>query len=120
MGMALQTHPGNRLFSTLVNLLAITVPTALAWAGLHPVKHAFVDGTMVIYPGALELPRGATFAILGGVHVLVVLLASVFAGSYRDSLTRIETRSQLVSWQLRQLVPPEAATEMDRRLPDKD
>jgi serine/threonine-protein kinase len=120
MGMALQTDPKNRLFSTVMNLVAVTVPTLLAWAGLHPVKHAFVDGTMVIFPGALELPRGATFAILGGVHALIVLIASSFAGSYRDSLTRIEMRSQLVAWQLRQLVPPEAATEVERRLPDKD
>jgi hypothetical protein len=120
MGMALQRHPRDRKVSTALNLLAVLVPTGLAWAGLHPVHHEFVNGDMVIHPGALELPRDATFVILSGVHVLVIGLAAMFAGNYRDSLTQIELKSQMIAWQLRQLAPVRGAGSGHPDLPGKD
>jgi serine/threonine-protein kinase len=118
MGLVLQTHPRARVLSTAVNVLAIVVPSLLAWAGLHPVSHSFVDGAMIISPGALKLPRDGTFVLLTATHVLIVIIAARFASEYRDALTRLEMRSQLQAWQLRHMVPEETAEQIGAdRLP---
>jgi hypothetical protein len=100
-----------------VNVLAVAVPSLVAWAGMHPVVHRFVGGTLVLSPGALELPRVGTFVFLTMANILVVVLAAVFAGEYRDELTQLELRSHLQTWQLRQLVPLEARRALDPGLP---
>jgi serine/threonine-protein kinase len=117
MGLALVKYKHQRIFSTVVNTLAVTVPSLLAWAGIHPVVHRFVDGALVISPGALELPREGTFVFLTMANVLIVVLASIFAGEYRDQLARLEVENHLQAWQLRQLVPDEASQALDPRLP---
>ncbi|HEY8072847.1 MAG TPA: serine/threonine-protein kinase [Labilithrix sp.] len=113
MGIVLQTHPRARRFSVIVNVLAVTVPSLLAWAGVHPVAHTFVDGAMIVSPGALRFPRDGTFVLLTAVHVLIVLTAARYAALYRDATRRLEIRSQLQAWQLRHLVPEEAASKID-------
>src|SRR5262249_28321487 len=105
MGLVLQTHPRARVFSTAVNVCAVIIPAALAWAGVHRVSHAFVDGALVIYPGALQMPRDGTFVVLTAVHVLIVIIAARYAGAYRDATARLETQSQMQAWQLRQMIP---------------
>jgi hypothetical protein len=117
MGMALVRYKTHRIFSTAVNVLAVAVPSLLVWGGVHPVVHRFVAGALVINPGALEFPREGTFVFLTMANVLVVLIASVFAGEYRDQLTALELRSHLQAWQLRQLVPLEARHALDPGLP---
>jgi serine/threonine protein kinase len=114
MGMALVRRKEDRVFSTAVNVLAVVVPSLLAWAGMHPVVHSFVAGNLVIAPGALELPREGTFVILTMVNVLVVVIAAVFAGEYRDQLGRLELQRHLQAWQLGQLVPAAAAHALTR------
>jgi len=104
MGLVLQTHARARTFAVVANVLAILIPSLLAWAGIHPVAHTFLDGAMTISPGALKLPRDDTFVLLTAVHVLIVVIAARYAASYRDALTRLEMRSQLQAWQLRQMV----------------
>jgi hypothetical protein len=47
-------------------------------------------------------------------HLLAVGLPVVFVASYRDVVSVAETRAQLMSWQLRQLVP-EGALERPSR-----
>ncbi len=115
MGLVLQTHRQARGFSVFANVLAILLPSLLAWAGIHPVAHTFIDGTMVISPGALKLPRDGTFVLLTAVHVLIVVIAARYAASYRDALTRLEMRSQLQAWQLHHLVPEETVKEIRPR-----
>jgi eukaryotic-like serine/threonine-protein kinase len=113
MAMALVRYKRHRVFSTTVNALAVAVPALFAWAGHHPVVHRFVDGALVIMPGAVELPREGTFVFLTMANLLIVVIGAVFAGEYRDELSRLELRSHLQSWQLRQLVPAEAARALD-------
>jgi eukaryotic-like serine/threonine-protein kinase len=117
MGMALVRHKPHRVFSTAVCVLAVGVPAIFAWAGRHPVDHRFIEGALVLMPGALELPREGTFVFLTMANVLVALIAAVFAGEYRDHMTAIELQNHLQAWQLRQLVPAEAARAMDPGLP---
>ena len=114
MGMALVRDKQHRVFSTGVNVLAVVLPSLLAWAGRHPVVHAFVSGNLVITPGAVELPREGTFVFLTMANVMVVVIAAFFAGEYRDQLSRLELHSHLQAWQLRQLVPAAAAHALTR------
>ena len=114
MGMALVRHREHRIFSTSVNVLALVVPSLLAWAGKHPVVHSFIAGNLVISPGAVELPREGTFVFLTMANVLVVVIAALFSGEYRDQLGRLELHSHLQAWQLRQLVPAAAAHALTR------
>ena len=109
MAMALVRDKRQRFVSTAVNVVAVGVPSLLAWAGAHPVVHRFVGGALIIEPGALELPRLGTFVFLTLVNLLVIVIAAVFAGEYRDSLAAVELERHLQAWQLRQLVPAEAA-----------
>ena len=51
MGMALTTQRSNRAAATVLYGLGITVPTLLAWFGVHPVRHEFRDGLLTIAPG---------------------------------------------------------------------
>lgn len=117
MGMALVKYKSHRIFSTAVFGLAVGGPALLAWAGLHPVTHRFVDGAFILMPGAIQLPRDGTFVFLTMVNVLVLLFAAKFAGEYRDQLTSLELENHLQAWQLRQLVPAEAARALDPGLP---
>ena len=50
MGLALVKYKHQRIFSTVVNVLAVVVPSLLA-GRRHPVVHRFVDGALVIMPG---------------------------------------------------------------------
>jgi hypothetical protein len=81
---------------------------------MHPVVHSFVAGNLVITPGAVELPREGTFVFLTMANVLVVVIAAVFAGEYRDQLARHELQRHLQAWQLGQLVPDAATHALTR------
>lgn len=117
MGTALVKFKRQNIVSTVVNVVAVTAPALLAWAGLHPVVHRFVDGTFVMSPGAVAFPPAGTFVFLTMANVVVVVLAAVFGGVYRDQRAELELENHLKAWQLRQLVPKEAARAMDPRLP---
>lgn len=108
MAMAMVTYKRSRIVSTAVSVLAVAVPAMLSWAGLHPVEYRFVDGALIIMPGALQFPRAGTFMFLTMANVLVTIVAATLTGLYRDQLTKLELASHLQTWQLRQLVPKEA------------
>ena len=96
--------------------LAVVVPCALAWAGVHPVRHVFDGNVLTIASPAVQMPRDATFAFLTGCGVLTVLATWYFLRSYRQQMTSLKTRMEVQGWQLRRLVPEDAADAM-RRLP---
>ncbi len=116
MAMSMVTFRRSRMVSTSICALAILVPCILAWADLHPVTYRFVDGALVVMPGALQLPREGTFVFLTMANVLVIVIAGLFTGEYRDQLSKLELASHMQAWQLRQLVPKEAQVP----LPDAD
>ena len=119
MGIVLTTRPDKRRFAVTAALLAVLVPTALAWLGLHPVEHTVdADRALRIVSGALAMPRGGTFAFLAFTHAVIILVAARFAADYRDALTRAEAQNKLQAWQLEQLVPRDALRARERRLPE--
>jgi hypothetical protein len=62
------------------------------------------------------MPRHTTFAFLTAVGVFTLLATWRFTRYYRAQLTSLKTRMELQGWQLRRLVPEDAADAM-RRLP---
>lgn len=119
MGIVLTTRPDKRRFAVTAALLAVLVPTGLAWLGLHPVQHTVdADRALRIVSGALAMPRSGTFAVLGFTHAVIILVAARFAADYRDALTRAEAQNKLQVWQLEQLVPRDALRARERRLPE--
>jgi hypothetical protein len=96
--------------------LAVVLPVVIAWLGLHPAGATFENDTMHITSAAVAMPGDLTFAFLGFMYLVTVLVSARYAGDYHDTLLREKTRNELQAWQLRQLVPDEAAKAM-RRLP---
>ena len=109
MGMTLMTRRDRRGLILACNALALLVPTAMAWLGLHPVGHAASGSTVTIELAAFAVSRDGLFGILTGVYLVLFLIGAQFAARYRDALTAAETKNELQAWQLRQLVPAEAS-----------
>ena len=110
MGTMLIAHRNRRRLLIVSNALALLVPTALAWLGYHPIAHV-VDGdrTLRIVLAAFAVNRDGLFAILAASHIGLFVIGAKFAVQYRDALTAAETKSEVQAWQLKQLVPDEAA-----------
>jgi len=85
--------------------LAILIPTALAWFGIHPI-YGWRDGALVI-DGAIGLSPTIFCVVVTFAHLAILLGASLFASSYRDTLDAVETRNLLSTWRLSQLVGTE-------------
>jgi serine/threonine-protein kinase len=118
MGTILVTRRDRRPMLFVCNGLALLVPTVLAWTGHFPIAHA-VDGDRTIRIGlaAFAVTRDGLFGILALTNLLLVFIGAKFAMQYRDALTAAETKSEIQAWQLKQLVPAEAARALGRRVP---
>jgi eukaryotic-like serine/threonine-protein kinase len=116
MGTILISHRNRRVLLVVVNGLALLVPTALGWLGYLPVTH-FVDGDRTLRIGfaAFAITRDNIFWILAASHVGLFAVGAKFAAQYRDALTAAELKSEVQSWQLRQLVPDEAGRALAER-----
>ncbi len=110
MGTLLVTTPARRTLLLVVNGLALLVPLIMAWAGVHPVGHAISeDRTLSISISAFAISRNGLFALCAVSSVTLFVVGAWFASRYRDALTAAQTTNELHAWQLRQLVPAEAA-----------
>jgi hypothetical protein len=118
VGMALQSPKKNRLLHIAANAVALGIPTLLAWFDLHPVHHTFHDGSLLLSGGLVSFSR-ASFALVGVMHVAIIVVGGIFVSAYREELRVLQTRLQLQSWQLEQLVPREAARALQPTLPRK-
>jgi serine/threonine-protein kinase len=98
-----------------VVLLAIVAPAVLVTAGVHPVVHAVDGDTLRIQTPALRLSGTATYALVTLGHLVVCFLASILAAAYRDVATAAELRTQTLAWNLRHLVPTDAAPSSETR-----
>ncbi len=118
MAMTLQTPRSNRRFLIGINALAIGIPTVLAWLGLHPVRHAFPGGDLLVSGSALVFSEEA-LALVGVMHVTFIIVGGLFIGAYCDHLRTLQTRAHLQAWQLEQLVPPEAVRVIEPAVPSR-
>jgi len=116
MGTILMTRRDRRPFLLLCNGLALLVPTAMAWLGVHPVSHVVIGNrTLAVNMAAIAITRDGAFAILTVSNVALFFIGAIFAARYRDALTAAETKNELQAWQLRQMVPAEASRALEPR-----
>lgn len=121
MGTMLITRRDRRSLVFACNGLALLVPTAMAWLGIHPVTHAVEgDRTLLIGVAAFAISHDGAFAILTVMHVALFIVGAKFAAQYRDALGAAETKIEVQAWQLRQLVPAEAATALGKQTRERD
>jgi eukaryotic-like serine/threonine-protein kinase len=107
-GFLLQVGRARRWLVIVLGCFAVVGPLALEWAGFVPPSYAFHDDRLEMLPRLLDLPKGVSLGVLSGVHVMLIVTASVFFARFRGSLRRAEEAVHINAWQLRQLVPREA------------
>jgi serine/threonine-protein kinase len=111
IGAMLNQMPPNRTGRVRVIIIfcaAIVVPAALQWAGVLPTSYVFERGDMVVLPSMLSFPPVPTHVFLLTTSIGIIVMASLIIARFRDTLSDVERRLHVQTWQLRQLVPEEA------------
>jgi serine/threonine-protein kinase len=111
IGAMLNQMPPNRLGrERIVALycLAFAVPAVAQWAGLMPAQYLFEHGNLVIVPGMLSFRPVPTHVFFIASNIGLIVTASFILARFRDTLSDVERRLHVQTWQLRQLVPEEA------------
>jgi serine/threonine-protein kinase len=108
-----------RPFLVAVMAGAFVAPALLGFLDLHPVRGVF-NGDSVTFLLRMHAPASATYLLATAMHLAVLAFSVRFVGLYRDALTESESKNQLFTWQLRQLVPsldhaPRSNPELDAR-----
>lgn len=111
IGAMLNQMPPNRLGrGRIVALycLAFAVPAVGQWVGLLPAQYLFEHGNLVIVPGMLSFRPVPTHVFFMAANIGLIVTASAILARFRDTLSDVERRLHVQTWQLRQLVPEEA------------
>jgi hypothetical protein len=93
-----------RPFLFAVMAAAFVAPALLGFADLHPVRAVFGADSVTFFL-RMHAPAWATYVLSTAVHLAVLAFSVRFVALYRDALTDSESKNQLFTWQLRQLVP---------------
>ncbi len=111
IGAMLNQMPPNRLGRERIvalHCLAFAVPAVGQWAGWLPSQYLFEHGNIVIVPAMLSFSPVPTHVFLLASNLGLIITASVILARFRDTLSGVERRLHVQTWQLRQLVPEEA------------
>lgn len=112
-GLVFSGSTRDRRWVTPLAALTIALPVVAAWLGVPPVVRAMGDH-LHLDAGALAIPSYMT-PLVALVHVGVLVGALLFLGGLRDTSLRAETREQLRTWQLSQLVSSSLSDVSPRR-----
>jgi serine/threonine-protein kinase len=108
MLMLMSPYRKGRITVVVLNCLAISVPAVLQMLGVLPASYAFSNDTIVIRPLMLGFPPVPTQVFLLVTNLSIIVAASVMLSMVRNTLTGIEEKMYVHTWQLRQLVPEQA------------
>jgi hypothetical protein len=130
IGAMLNQMPPNRVGRGRIIALycaGFVIPAALQWSGVLAPSYLFEHGNMVIQPGMLSFTPIPTHAFFIASSLGLIFTSSVILARFRDTLSEIEQRLHVQTWQLRQLVPEEARpasappfAESQAQLPSED
>jgi eukaryotic-like serine/threonine-protein kinase len=108
-----------RILSSITSMAALVIPIALAWRGMHPIAHVFEgDRALCLLANAVDFPRNGTVLALSANYLILMVAGVSFAIQYRRGLTLADEKRHVQAWQLRQLVPVDAARAMAPSNPD--
>ena len=108
MMLHMSPYRRGRVTVVILNCLAIAVPAGLQALGVLPPSYVLGNDSIVIRPIMLGFPALPTQVFLLVNSLAVVIAASVMIARVRNTLTSIEERMYVHTWQLRQLVPEQA------------
>lgn len=128
IGAMLNQMPPNRLGRARIISMycaAIVVPALLQWTGVIPSSYVFEHGNLVILPGMLHFEPLPTHVFFVTTSVGLIITSSLILARFRDTISDVEKRLHVQTWQLRQLMPEQArpasappVTESVAQLPD--
>jgi eukaryotic-like serine/threonine-protein kinase len=85
----------------------IVLPALLSAVGVFPTMYHFEPDRITVTPWMHGFPSPAAPIALATGSIGIILIASLLARRFRDSLTKAQLRLELGAWQLRQLLPQE-------------
>jgi serine/threonine-protein kinase len=108
MLMLMSPYRKGRATVIILNCLAVAIPAVLQMLGVLPSSYVFTNDSIVIRPVMLAFPPVPTQVFLLVTNLSIIVAASVLLSMVRDTLTGIEKKLYVHTWQLRQLVPEQA------------
>jgi eukaryotic-like serine/threonine-protein kinase len=100
------------VLTIVLALLALSAPYLAWWLGLSGAPVLLEDGKLVIVPRMLNLAQGSTHALVLDAMLSATIVGAITALVLRNTLQRAQEKIATQVWNLRQLLPPEAAREV--------
>jgi hypothetical protein len=98
-----------RPFIAITGVITVLLPLLGSWVGLLPESFRFVDEGLLLLPLEEAYHPFWTPLAAAVVFAAAVIVTIVFVGSMHDRLVRLSERNALQTWNLKQMLPPEAA-----------
>ena len=107
-------HPtqGVQHTSLVVMFMTVAGPFGLELSGLWSPSYTFHDHMMTILPRAMDIDETSTMLIFSVLTLFLIYAGGAVIRRARNALTKAEVRLLVQSWQLRQLAPERARTQM--------
>jgi serine/threonine-protein kinase len=109
-----------RPFIIAFGVVTVLFPLLGSWFGLLPESFRYVKEGLLLLPLEEDFDPVETTLILAGSYAAAVVLACVVVGSVSDTVGALSRRSALQTWNLKQMLPPEAAGEPAEAKADAD
>jgi serine/threonine protein kinase len=107
LGFTLSTDRARRYVPMVLACLAIALPMILSWLGVIKPWYEVDSGHICLVTHMMRIHPMSMQLLLPG-NLVVVVMACYFGLRFRDSLTDMQKRLHLYTWQLKQLIPDEA------------
>jgi hypothetical protein len=91
--------------TSLMAATLIAIPLVCEWLGWLPGSFDVHDGAMTLHARMLDLPPTLTLVYVMVKELIIIVVAGVMLGRFRDHLSATQTKLQLHAWQLEQLLP---------------
>jgi serine/threonine-protein kinase len=98
----------HRVAAVVLGTMGVVLAIGAEVLGLVPNPMKFSEAGLTIAPQAVALPEMPTMLLLSMASVGTIALAAYSVARLRDALHEAEERLVVQSWNLRQLLPPEA------------
>jgi eukaryotic-like serine/threonine-protein kinase len=103
----LQMDRKRAYIAILAGCVPVVVPAVLSAVGIFPTMYHFENDRLIVTPWMHGFSSpGAQISLATG-SLGIVLIASLVATRFRESLTNAQLKVELNAWQLRQLLPRE-------------
>lgn len=100
---SLMRQPRDRLVFALLGAATVFAPLALERLGVWPPSYVFHESGVQVVPNAVSLPELPTLVVLSVITLANIASATLFCGTIRQELDRVQSQSVLQAWHLEKL-----------------